>query len=376
MGVRFEVFSSIDEIDREIWNELASGASPMMEWEYFHALEKSGSASLDRGYRPSHLVGYSDGKAVGIAPLYERDRAWVEFGDGGLLEFLSEISGMPFYDGFAGMIPYTPVPGYQFLVHPSEDPIHVSSMFLNYIDYLCQIRQSSTSRVYFVSPGASHLHSLLSQQGYVCLSTDYFMWLNRGFETFEDYLRVFKSSRRTKIKRELREIRQQGIDIHMVSGMEASQSLYDHMYELYMGTWQKHMGHRVRPFLTRAFFRLLWENCRHRTSFSVASRGNELLALAIFYHKNSRLYGRYWGTFEDVPFLHFATCYYHPIEYAIGAGFREMDPGFGGEHKLIRGYDVVPVFHYIKFYGEQQRRMAEAVLRQIRLDDVSGCYKI
>jgi len=85
MALRFETFSRVEDIDKALWNELATSASPMMEWEYFNALEKSNSVSAERGYRPCHLVAYSDGEPVAMAPLYERDRAWVEFGDGGLI---------------------------------------------------------------------------------------------------------------------------------------------------------------------------------------------------------------------------------------------------------------------------------------------------
>ena len=43
-----------------------------------------------------------------------------------------------------------------------------------------------------------------------------------------------------------------------------------------------------------------------------------------------------------------------------------MDPGFGGEHKLIRGYEVVPVYHYIKFHGDRPRRVAAGIFQQMR----------
>ena len=93
----------------------------MMEFEYLHALEKSGSISADKGYSPSHLALYDGSNIVAIAPLYQRDRAWVEFGDGGLMEFLTELTGLPFSSGLVGSIPYTPVPGYDFLVGPARD---------------------------------------------------------------------------------------------------------------------------------------------------------------------------------------------------------------------------------------------------------------
>lgn len=376
MALHFETFSQVEAIDKGLWNELAEWASPMMEWEYFNALEKSNSVSPERGYRPCHLVAYSDGEPVAIAPLYERDRAWVEFGDGGLIEFLSEITGLPYQQGFVGTIPFTPVPGYQFLHRKSLDPDKACSMLLSYIDFMCRSRNLSTSRIYFVSLAYPELHSALIQNGYACLRSQYCMWFNRSFQSFDDYLQSFKSNRRTKIKRELRTISEQGIELNMVDATKVDSDLYEDIHKLYVRTWMKHMGPEIRPFLNAAFFKLLDETFRHRNSFSVASRSGRRIAMALFYHKTNSIYGRYWGCFEEVPFLHFDTCYYHPIRYAIEHGIGMMDPGFGGEHKLIRGYETLPVYHYIKFYGERERRMAEAILNQLQEDPQSGCHKI
>ena len=366
MTIHFETFFTVEAIDRRVWNMLATEASPMMEWEYFYCLEKSGSVSSERGYRPRHIVAYDEQGPVALAPLYERDRAWVEFGDGGLIEFLTELTGLPFHSGLVGTIPFTPVPGYEFLHRPHIDPVQAYKRLLNYVDYVCEARNLSTCRIYFASPNSSDFQALLRDQGYMNLTSQYYLWFNNHYHTFDDYLGSFKSSRRTKIKRELKSIAKRGIDIRMMPGTEAPGALYENMFEFYMRTWIKYMGNGIRPFLNRTFFRMLSEVFSHRSSFSTAERlGGRPIAMALFYHKEKNIYGRYWGSFEDVPFLHFATCYYAPINYAIRNGIDVMDPGFGGEHKLIRGYDIVPVHHYIKFYGEQQRRIARLVLEQM-----------
>jgi len=365
MGAYFRTFPSAEEIGRELWNRMAVGASPMMEWEYFYCLEKSASVSPLRGYQPCHLLAYEDGQPLALAPLYERDRAWVEFGDGGLIEFLSELTGIPFQKGLVGTVPFTPVPGYQFLHHPDTDFEKVCRMLLDYIDFRCQRQGLSTARIYFLSQASPVLHSLLSQQGYIRLKGEYYEWFNRDYSSFDDYLSSFKSSRRTKIRREIRTVRENGIGIEMIPGAEAPAEYYDAMYQLYVSTWEKHMGPAIPPFLNKMFFRLLARNFAHRSSFSIARRSSDIIAMALFYHKAGNLYGRYWGSYEETPFLHFVTCYYQPIEYAIKKGFLMMDPGFGGEHKVIRGYETVPVYHYIKFFGEQQRRVASLVLKQV-----------
>ncbi len=365
MAIQFSIQSSAEAVGREVWNRLAATASPMMEWEYFHALEASGIVSEQRGYRPCHLLAIQDDRAIALAPLYERDRAWVEFGDGGLVELLSEVTGIPYSMGVVGMIPYTPVPAYDFLHDPSADPLPAFASLLDYLDFHCASRGLHTSRLYFASSPNSHLHALLQARGYLCLRTEYCLWFNRHYADFEDYVRSLKSSRRTKIRRERRAIHDQRIAIRMVSGRDAPVEYFDLIHTLYENTWKKHMGSHIRPFLNERFFRLLSEHFRHRSTFAVADRDGRMIALALFYAKEGTLYGRYWGCFEEVPFLHFATCYYHPIAYAIEQGMSTVDPGFGGEHKLLRGFETVPTHHYLKFHGARQRRVAYSILRQL-----------
>lgn len=366
MALHFRTYPSAAAIDPEVWNDLAVSAGPVMEWEYYHALEASGAVSEDRGYRPAHLMVYSpENLPIGLAPLYERDRAWVEFGDGGLIEFLTEFTGLPFNRGLVGTLPFTPVPGYQFLHRPEIDSELVTRLVLQYIDLLCATRNLATARIYFVNPGLPQLHTALLQQGYVALRSYYYLWYNHAYRAFDDYLGSFKSSRRTKIKRELRSVEELGIDIEMIDGMRAPDALFEDIHDMYLRTWVKHMGPAIRPFLNRAFFHLLEETFRRRCCFSIARAGSERLGLALFYHKDRVLYGRYWGCTREVPFLHFAACYYYPIAYAIRHGFEVMDPGFGGDHKPIRGYETVPVYHYVKFYGERNRRIALSVLKQM-----------
>ena len=49
----------------------------------------------------------------------------------------------------------------------------------------------------------------------------------------------------------------------------------------------------------------------------------------------------YWGSVEDVPFLHFELCYYQAVEWGIAHGMRRVEAGAQGEHKLARGYEPV-----------------------------------
>ena len=93
-----------------------------------------------------------------------------------------------------------------------------------------------------------------------------------------------------------------------------------------------------RQYLTPAFFTRVLERFRHRVELVQARRGERVLAQAFNVASDQVLYGRYWGCFEEVPFLHFNVCLYAGMDETVRRGLLRFEPGAGGEHKLVRGF--------------------------------------
>ena len=70
----------------------------------------------------------------------------------------------------------------------------------------------------------------------------------------------------------------------------------------------------------------------------LATVGEALVAIAIFFRGAETLYGRYWGAAGDYHSLHFEACYHQGIEYCIRTGLQRFEPGTQGEHKIARGF--------------------------------------
>jgi len=70
---------------------------------------------------------------------------------------------------------------------------------------------------------------------------------------------------------------------------------------------------------------------------------DESIGCAIYFHNNDVLYGRHWGCNPkaawEISGLHFETCYYQGIEYAIKHGIKHFEPGAQGEYKMARGFE-------------------------------------
>ncbi|MCY3564756.1 MAG: GNAT family N-acetyltransferase, partial [Gammaproteobacteria bacterium] len=65
------------------------------------------------------------------------------------------------------------------------------------------------------------------------------------------------------------------------------------------------------------------------------------IAAALFFRNDETLFGRYWGCREEREFMHFETCYYQGLDYAIANGLQSFDSGAQGEHKIQRGFEPV-----------------------------------
>ena len=100
-------------------------------------------------------------------------------------------------------------------------------------------------------------------------------------------------------------------------------------------------GYWGRQYLNRNFFHEACSKLRDSVQLVLATeRGAaEPIAGALNFSDRNQLYGRYWGARGDGPFLHFNVCYYQGIEDCISNRLSIFDPGVGGEHKLVRGFE-------------------------------------
>ena len=71
----------------------------------------------------------------------------------------------------------------------------------------------------------------------------------------------------------------------------------------------------------------------------IARESGKIIAGAFNLRGEDALFGRYWGAAEERPFLHFNVCFYHSIAACIAEKVARFEPGAGGQHKLVRGFE-------------------------------------
>lgn len=344
MTLTVQVHDSIEAIGRADWDACAEPTGdPFLSYDFLHACEASGSAVPRQGWAARHLsVRDAAGGVVGVMPLwlkghsqgeYVFDHAWAD---------ALERAGGTYYPKLLSAVPFTPVTGPRLLAATDEakDALLSGAVGLTERLGLSSLHVNFPTRDQWEAMGEAGLLRRVDMQ---------YVWTNRGYGAFEDFLAALSSSRRKTIRRERREA-QAGLDIRVLTGGEITEAHWDAFFAFYMDTGSRKWG---RPYLTRAFFSLIGETMADRIALVMAFRDGAPVAGALNLIGREALYGRQWGTVEEVPFLHFELCYYRAVEFAIERGLARVEAGAQGEHKIARGYLPTPVYsaHHIAHPG-------------------------
>ena len=331
--------SRVREIGEEDWDSLLGDEDPpFLRFAWLDALEETGCVKPEFGWQPVHLAFRENGRLVAAAPAYLKGHSDGEFVfDHSWARFAIEQLRIDYYPKLLLAVPFTPVPGRRLLAAPGEDPAQIIAAFRSALDQLLgEYRLSSAHVLFPAAPQGSALESV----GLIARANRRFVWTNRDYATFDDFLGQLKAKRRAQIKRERRDFRDQGFELTTYTGADVTSERIDIAFEFYANTIESH-GYWGRQYLTREFFQEACTKLRDSVHLVLATeRGVEQpIAGALNFSDSKQLYGRYWGTRGDGPFLHFNVCYYQGIEDCIAQGLTVFDPGVGGEHKLVRGFE-------------------------------------
>jgi len=336
------VSRSMASIDREAWNALAlPRPSPFLEWEWLDLLERSGSVRPENGWLPLHMTLSREGRIMAAAPFYLKSHSEGEFVFDHVFAGAARDMGERYYPKLVAAAPFTPAEGYELLLAPGLDEELGTRLVAESVRRLVRTAEASGVHVLFAAPW---LAGQLAKLGYEAWTHQGFIWENEGYERFEDFLSALRAPRRKTIKRERAAIKAAGVAVRVIEGPDIPDRYFPLMHALYEKTNDK-FGPYSCKYLTPAFFEGLSGDLRRRVLMSAAfvDGREDPVALALLVKKGDLLFGRYWGGFVDIPFLHFELCYYAPIAYAIESGIRLYDPGMGGEHKARRGFKSRPV---------------------------------
>ena len=363
MGNEFaiKIVQKVCEIQRDIWDGLLGSASPLMKWDWLDSFEQTGCVSEETGWLPHHLVVEAGSRIVAVCPMYLKLHSMGEFVFDWEWAEAAHRVGIQYYPKMLVGVPFTPVTGPRFLTASGEDRKSLIRLMGQALAKVAKDNKISSIHVNFC---LADEQEVLEEVGFFPRAGLQFHWQNQSFRTFDDYLGSFRSDRRNKIKRERREVAQRGITIRAFEGDTLTRPQMQTMFRLYKGHVDQH--YYGRQYLTQEFFDEIHRRLAAYVCLMLAEREGKIIAGTFNVRDDTAMYGRYWGAFEEQPFLHFNVCYYSAIEHCIRMGLERFEAGAGGSFKQLRGLDPEPTgsVHYI--VDGKFRRAVERFLQQER----------
>ncbi|WP_205953769.1 GNAT family N-acetyltransferase [Pantoea stewartii] len=331
--------STLSDIPAAEWDALLPDDQPFLRHAFLLSLEDSGSVRPARGWQPAHLVWREQGELCAALPGYQKSHSQGEYVFDHAWADACQRAGIAYYPKWLGAIPFSPVTGARVL-GKSDAAIRLLSRLPDWLE-----RQAlSGAHINFTD---SHANALLAEQpDWLARLGCQYHWHNRGYRDFQDFLDTLMSRKRKQLRKEREQVALNGFEFDWYRGDQLREDQWDFVYTCYANTYAVR---GQRPYLTRAFFSLLAARLPENIRVVIARLQQQPAAMAFYLKDGESLYGRYWGCLAEFNQLHFETCFYQGMDFAIAEGLQRFDAGAQGEHKLVRGFEpqITHSWHYL-----------------------------
>jgi predicted N-acyltransferase len=357
-----KLVADISALDAAAWDACAGQDNPFLSHAFLLALEQSGSVSAETGWLPQHLVlEEPDGRLLGAVPLYLKGHSQGEYVFDHSWARAYEQAGGEYYPKLQSAVPFTPVTGPRLLTRPGA-PSGTADLLIRALEQAALAHKVSSLHVTFPTEAD---WSRFGEAGWLQRIGEQYHWDNDGYACFDDFLATLNSRRRKDIRKERQRAVDGDIRLTVLTGDDLKPRHWDAFFRFYINTSDRKWGD---PYLTREFFARIGETMADRIALVMAERDGRWIAGALNLIGTDTLYGRNWGSDgHEYPFLHFETCYYQAIDFAIARGLKRVEAGAQGEHKVMRGYRPVRTYsaHWIRDPGFR-RAVADFLVREGR----------
>ena len=329
-----EVQGSMRNVSAKDWDALLEAQTeptPFMRHAYLSAMEESGSASAQSGWKLQlvtlrHAMPPKLGQLAGAAVLYIKPHSYGEYVFDWAWADAYQRHGLNYYPKAVSAVPFTPVPGSRLLADSSQS----QSALLSAMVELAQNEDWSSLHLLFLSNDDLQV---TETAGWLSRHTVQFHWHNAAYEDFDDFLKALNQEKRKKIKQERRKVADAGVVFKAFEGVQIQSADWDFFYQCYAQTYFEHGN---APYLNRDFFQRMQDTMPQNWVLFIAEKNGQRMACSLIGLGNNVAYGRYWGALERVDCLHFEACYYQPIAWCIAKGVERFEGGAQGEHKMAR----------------------------------------
>ena len=340
MSTNLNFVDNFDSIDEAQFSKLIrKNDAPFIQYSFLKALENSGCVGRDLGWTPKHLVESNENVLSGFMPMYIKNNSHGEFVFDHSWSYALNRAGRNYYPKLLTAIPFTPCETRKIITESDAN---------EYVEKIIEFMEEKNIESWHVLYPDADLKELFLENKLIERFGYKFIWKNKEYETFNDYLNIFKSRQRKNIKNERKKISDLNITFQIKESDTLTLEDWEEFFKFYKNTYEERLQ---RPYLNIDFFKEIHKFKKIlKPVIFFAVHDDKKIAGSLCFIGNDTLYGRHWGSTFNIDSLHFETCFYQGIEFCIDKKINYFDPGVQGEHKIRRGFEPIRTssFHYIK----------------------------
>ena len=329
-GLSLRIVDSLTAIAPGEWDALVADR-PLLSHAFLHALHESGCAAPETGWTPRYLTAWGHGALAGAMPLYVKAHSYGEYVFDWSWADAYRRHGRRYYPKLVCAIPFTPATGPRLIAPDAATRaalLHAA---------LALLHENGLSSLHVLFPLAEEAEDCAAAGMHLRESVQ-FHWTNPGYRDFADFLSTMNHAKRKRINQERRKLGESGVTFRWLLGKEISARDWAFFFRCYTTTYRRHHS---TPYLSLDFFERVGATLPANVLLVVGERGGRPVCCALDIFCHDTLWGRYWGSTEFLPGMHFEACYYQAIEFCIERRIASFEGGAQGVHKLARG--LLPV---------------------------------
>ena len=176
--------SSIDQIEQTQWNRLCGNDYPFLRYEFFAAMEHSGSTTMATGWQPHHLIMYHNNQVIAVFPLFIKHHSFGEYVFDWAWADAYHQHGLKYYPKLLNAIPFTPAGGPRWGIQPEWNTQDLLEQITHALATELKNIQASSCHCLFTQDQQTQelqQHSWLLRTGYQ------YHWYNHNYQNFDHY---------------------------------------------------------------------------------------------------------------------------------------------------------------------------------------------
>jgi predicted N-acyltransferase len=280
-----KIIENLADIPAAQWDALAEN-DPFLSYAYLNALQQSGCATAQFGWRAQFITLWQGSELLGAMPLYLKMNSYGEHVFDFAWANAYQQHGLRYYPKLVCTVPFTPVTGARLLTASGPDANEMRALLLS--SALQFAKESGVSSLHCLFTDETDIR-LMQQQSMMLRQDVQFHWQNevhlqnRGYRDFEEYLAALSRDKRKRIKQERRKIKESGIKLQCITGENATPEQWAFFAACYAHTREQHHS---PPRAECGFFPAPWRHfaATHITGYR-DTRGSADRERAEYFHQ-------------------------------------------------------------------------------------------